>query len=117
DGTSVEDDPAGGRLVETQERASDGGLSAARLADEPDGLPPFDRQRDVVDRANVADVAVEHEPALDREVDLQVLDLDKRPGPVRTTHAVAASRARSHSSAGTGLKQATLCPRSISTSG
>ena len=65
-------------------------------------------------------MAVEHEPALDREVELEVLELDERAasvGGLGHGHAVAATRVRSHSSAGTGLKQASLCPGSISTSG
>src|SRR5919108_2667317 len=110
----VEHDATVGRLVQTQDRPPDGRLATAGLADEPDGLAAADRERDVVDRSDVTDVAVEHESALDREVDLQVLELDERPGAVH--HAVAAARVRSHSSIGTGLKQATWCPASSSTS-
>ena len=91
------------------------------IADEAERLSPADTQRDAVDRPDVAHVAVEDEAALDREVLLDVLELDERVGSVRAwlrrAHAVAATRVRSHSSAGTGLKQAILCPGSISTSG
>ena len=114
---AVEVDGSLGRLVEADDRASDGGLAAAGLADEPDGLALLDRQGDVVDRADVSHVPVENEAALDREIDLEMLELDEWAGAVRRVrHAVAASRSRCHSSAGTGLKQATLCPRSTSTS-
>ena len=84
----------------------------------PTVSPLLDRQRDVVDRADVADVAVEDEAALDREVDLEMLELDEWAGAVRRVrHAVAASRvALPLVERGTGLKQATLCPRSTSTS-
>ena len=46
--------------------------------DEPERLAAPDLERDAVDRLDVADVAVEHDAALDREPDLQVLDLDER---------------------------------------
>jgi hypothetical protein len=111
DVSPVEDDAAVSRLVEPQDRPADGRLAAAGLADETERLPATDRQRHVVDGADVADVAVEDEPALDREVLLQVLQLDERPSAVagiESAHAVAATRVRSHSSAGTGLKQASL---------
>src|SRR5205085_10171197 len=55
---AVEDDLAAGRLVETQDRAAHGRLSAAGLADEAERLAALERQRDAVDRAHVADVAV-----------------------------------------------------------
>src|SRR5262245_31087487 len=68
----VEDDAAGGRVVEAQNRSADRRLPAARLAHEAESLPAPDRQRDAIDRADVADVAVEDEAALDRKV---LLDL------------------------------------------
>src|SRR5439155_4777199 len=78
----VEDDPPGRRLVETEDRATDGRLPASRFTHQPDGFASFDRQRDVVDCPNVAHVPVEHKPALDRKVDLEVLDLDERASAV-----------------------------------
>ena len=105
---AVEHDPSVRRLVQPQDGAADRRLAAARLADEPDRLAAVDRQRHAVDGADVADVPVEDEAALDREVDLELVELEQRPAAVRCDrHAVAAVRARSHSSAGTGLKQAT----------
>jgi hypothetical protein len=111
---AVKEDPAGGRLVEAQDRAADGRLPAPGLADEAERLAALDLQRDVINRLDVADMAVEQDPALDREVDLQVLE--RNQGPV-LTHDTTAVRMFSHSSAGTGLKQATLWPGSISRSG
>src|SRR5439155_10489778 len=104
------DDPPGRRLVEAQDRPADRGLAAARLADETEGLAAADRQRDAVDCADGADVPIEDEAALDRKALFDVLELDERAGSVRglRRHAVAATRVRSHSSAGTGLKQASL---------
>ena len=70
----VEDDAPAGRLVEQEHRAAERRLAAARLADEAERLAAADREADAVDRLDVADVAVEQEPALDREVDLEVVD-------------------------------------------
>src|SRR6185503_9197900 len=106
---AVEDDLPLGRPVETDHRPADRRLAAPRLADEPKRLAARDRQRDVIDRLDVADVPVEHDPALDRKIHLQILDLDERPGPVGA-HATDTSRERAHSSTGTGLKQATRWP-------
>src|SRR5882672_4853868 len=120
DVTSVEKDAPGRRVVETQDRPADRRLAATGLADQPECLPAANRQRDVVDGANVAHVAVEKDATLDREVKLEVLELDEWAGAVAgrlRIHAVATTRVRSHSSAGTGLKHASLCPGSISTSG
>ena len=89
----VEEDPAVGGLVQAQDRAPDGRLAAARLADEPERLPAADREADVVDRAYVAHVAVEHEPALDREVELQVVELDE-VRPVRAGGGRCGTRRR-----------------------
>ena len=65
-------------------------------------------------------MAVEQEPALDREVDLEALDLDEVRAPL--AGAVSLIRPRTcrlvaHSSAGTGLKQATKWSGSTSVSG
>ena len=48
------------------------------LADEPERLAAFDQERDAVDRLHVADVAVHHDSAPDREPDAEVVDLDER---------------------------------------
>src|SRR5215207_37283 len=102
----VEDDAPAGRLVQAQQRTADGRLAAARLANETERLAAVDLERDVVDGAHVAHVPVENEPGLDRKPDAQVLRPDERTVR-RRAHATAPTRWRSHSSAGTGLKQAT----------
>src|SRR5438132_1585464 len=103
---AVEDDPAAGRLVEAQDRAADRRLAAAGLPDQTERLAALDRQADAVDGANVADVPVEDDAAADRKPDPQVFEL----------YEIAVSSS-CHSSAGTGLKQATQWSREISTSG
>ena len=74
----VEDHVAVRRLVQAQDRPAERGLAAAGLADEPERLATLDGEGDVVDGLDVADMAVEEEPALDREPDLEVLDVDER---------------------------------------
>ena len=74
----VEQDTAAGRLDELEDRATERRLSAARLADETDCLTATDRERDAVDRLDVTDMAVENQPALDREPDLEVVQFDER---------------------------------------
>ena len=96
-------------------RAADRRLAAAGLADKAERLAAADLEADVVDRLDVADVAVEDDPALDREPDLEVLDLDKIARATLTLMAAALPRL-CHSSTGTGLKQATMWPGSISRS-
>src|SRR4029453_1944421 len=79
---AVKEDPARRRLVEAQDGAADGRLPAPGLADEAERLAPLDFQRDVVHRLDVTDVAIEENAALDREIDLQVLE--RNQGPVLT---------------------------------
>jgi hypothetical protein len=74
----VEDDPAGCRLVEPQDRSPDRRLAAAGLSDKAERLPALDRERDAVDGFDVADVAVHDHSAFDREPDLHVLELNER---------------------------------------
>ena len=103
---AVEDDPAGRGLVQAQQRPAERGLAAARLAHQPERLAAPDIERDAVHRLDVADVAVEHDAALDREVDLEVLDLDQIALVfLLRAHPIAALRLFSHSFTGTGLKQ------------
>src|SRR5262249_52431275 len=78
----LEEDLARGRLDQAEDRAADRRLAAARLADETEGLAVADLERDVVDGLHVADGARE-DPLLDREVLLQVGDLDERSGRLR----------------------------------
>src|SRR5215218_7076315 len=92
---AVEDHLALGRLVEAQNRAADRRLAAARLADQAERLAAADLERDAVDGLDVAHVTVEDDPALDREVELEALELDQRA--VSTHEATTASRSSCHS--------------------
>ena len=112
---AVEDDRATGRLVQPEDRPADRRLPAARLADEPERLAALDVERHAVDGLHVTDVAIEDDAALDREVDLEVAELEQIA--VDAHGATTCLRKFCHSSSGTGLKHATLCPRSISSSG
>jgi hypothetical protein len=108
----VEHDAPARRVVEPQDRAADRRLAAAGLSDEPQRLAAANLEADVVDGLDVTDVAVEHDARFDREVDLEILQLNERPAVRSSAHAVKASLVCSHSSAGTGLKQATWWPDS-----
>ncbi len=99
----IEDDPAGGRFVQSKDRSAESRLATAGLADEAERLALIDRQRHVVDRLDVADVAIEDDPARDREVHLERIDFEKwthgAPGSKRAKltqlpPAVAAIRRR-----------------------
>ena len=89
---AVEHDAPVRRPVEAQDRPADRRLPAAGLADEAERLAAADRQRHVVDGAHVADVPIEDEAALDREVELQPVELDERARPVPGGHAFSATR-------------------------
>jgi hypothetical protein len=71
------DDPPRGRGNEPKQRAADGGLAAARLADETKRLALGEAEAHAVDRLHMPDDPLE-EPAADREVRLQVDDLKQR---------------------------------------
>ncbi len=72
---AVEDDLAAGRLVELQDGAAGGGLAAAGLADQAEGLALLDVERDAVDGLDRADLALEDDALGQREVHDQVVDL------------------------------------------
>ena len=67
DVTAVEDDLAGGGVRQLDQRAREGRLATARLADEPERLPGLDGEIDAVDGVDLADGALE-DPGTDREV-------------------------------------------------
>ena len=86
---AVEGDLALRRLAQPDQRAPGRALAAAGLADQPERLAATDGERDAVDRLHRPDGLLEDARA-DREVDLEVLDLDQvvlgrraRLGPVR----------------------------------
>jgi hypothetical protein len=76
DGLAVEADLAGGGLEQPEDRAPGGGLAAAGLAHQAEGLAAVDGEGDVVHGAHVADDARE-EAALDGEVLLEAVHLDE----------------------------------------
>ena len=57
-------------LVEAHDRRARDALAAPRLADDPDGLPGFDREVDAVDRLD--------DPVVGSEVRPEVGDLEQR---------------------------------------
>src|SRR5258708_37688175 len=71
---AVEDDRSAGQLLPPDDATAEGGFAAAGLADQAERLPGPDLDADVVDGVHPAHLALEHDPALDREVLLQMLD-------------------------------------------
>ena len=59
DGVAIEDYPTGGRFLEVKQRPCSGGLSASRLPDEAERLPPSKGEIDAVDRTDSSCLAVE----------------------------------------------------------
>ena len=68
---------AGGGPDELQDGAPGGALAAAALAHEAERLAALDVEREAVHGVHGADLALEHDPAGDGEVDAQVLDADE----------------------------------------
>src|SRR5262249_18712186 len=58
---AVEQDLAGGRLLQPQDAAAGRGLAAAALAHQAQRLAAADREVDAVDRLHVADLARQHD--------------------------------------------------------
>ena len=92
---SVELDAPVGRVDQPDHRPREGRLAAARLAHQAQRLAAAHVERHAVDGAHVADVALEDEPLRDREVDLQVANLERAAAPSAGCAAVARSRAPS----------------------
>jgi len=69
----VEEDLARRLVLQAQDRAADGGLAAAGLADETHRGAALDFERNVVDGLDVADGHLE-QARLDREILLEILD-------------------------------------------
>ena len=87
DAQAVEHDLAGGDVEQPEDGAADGRLAAAGLADQRQRLAARDLERYAVDRMHLAFGAAE-QAARDREVLLEVVDLEQRHG-----HAAACSLA------------------------
>jgi hypothetical protein len=88
------DDAALRGVGEAHDRAAERRLAAARLADDAERLTRLHREVDAVHGAHEADRALE-EPRLDREVLLEVGDLEDRAvgGAVRRRHGHRPDRA------------------------
>jgi hypothetical protein len=71
-------DVARGRLQQPGGQPPGGGLAAARLADQPEGLPGVHRQVDAVHRVDLTDLTLEDEAARQGEVLLQPGQLQQR---------------------------------------
>ena len=75
---TLEADRARSWLQQLQHGAAERRLAAARLADQAQRLAPADGEADVIDRSHLVDLAVDQQPALDREVLDEVGDLEQR---------------------------------------
>jgi hypothetical protein len=87
---AVDADLAARHREQAERQTREGRLPGAGLADEPEGLPLVDRERDVVDRRELVVRVPEAGPALDREDLRQAVDLDEG----RAVAAHARSRRR-----------------------
>ena len=76
---AVEHDPARCRPVQADDRPAGRALPTAGLADEAKRLAAPEREAHVVDRPDVADVALDDDPLGDREPDLQLVDPEQLP--------------------------------------
>jgi hypothetical protein len=74
---ALEHDRAGRGVEELHDEAGGGRLPAARLPHEPERLAGIDVERDVVDGLHPAHLALEDDPARNREVLLQVANRDE----------------------------------------
>ena len=76
--SALERDRARGRVHQPAQQPGGRALAAAGLADDAQRLALHDVEGDAVDRLDRADLALEDDPALDREVLDEVADLDQR---------------------------------------
>src|SRR5579864_4608165 len=81
----VEDDLAGCRLDELDDRARQRRLAAARLAYEPERLTRLDREVDAVDRMHLPDRTLQ-QPGADRKVLDQILDPEQIVAHIHLLH-------------------------------
>jgi hypothetical protein len=77
---AVEQDAPGGRVYQPQQQLAGGGLAAATLADQAEGLAGGDGEADTIHRAHGAARPPAQEPAAQGEMLLQVLDTGQRGG-------------------------------------
>ena len=97
-----------GRLEQLEQGAADRRLAAAALADQPQRLAALDVERHAIDRMDVAGHAREH-ALVDREMLLEIADLDSGDAPLAVTRAPPSRRS--------ACQQATRWPGRCSRSG
>jgi hypothetical protein len=97
---AVEQDLPRGRVEQPHQEPGGRALTAAGLADQPKRLAVVDVERHAVDGLDRPDLALEDDPARDREVLDQVADLEQRRA-VRA-HAPFSGESVFRSDAGTG---------------
>ena len=90
DVVALVDDLAAGGLQQPRQQPRGGRLAAARLPHEAEGLALEDVEGDAVDGAHGADLLLQDDPLAQREVLLEVMDLDELGGAVGA-HGVASS--------------------------
>ena len=104
DVVAVEDDLSARRLEQPGDATGHRRLAATRLADDTEGLAGVEREADAVDRLDLRDLLLEHEPASDGEVLLEILDDEQfahaalPSAPVSVAFLAAQIRSRSASS-------------------
>ena len=86
---ALELDLPAGRVQQLHDRAAGGRLAAAGLADDAQCLAGHDVEGDLLDRPDVADLALEDAPAGDREVLLH--PVDAKQGVLAAQHLVGAA--------------------------
>src|SRR5262249_53712593 len=78
-------DPAAGRQLHLEDRARGGGLAAAGLSDDAEGLALTDAERHAVDRLQQQRFSPQQRPALHWKGDVKVVDLEQHSVPRRWT--------------------------------
>src|SRR5205085_8011719 len=110
---AVEQDLARGRVEQPDEQAGGGALAAPGLPHDPQRLALLDVERDVIDRLDRPDLLLEDDPAADREVLDEVLELDQRPSVLARGLRVGARglRVDAHDPVSSEATRGTACAR------
>ncbi len=85
---TLEEDLTARRLVQPGDQPTGGGLAAAGLTDEAEGLPGLEREGDAIHRLDLAQGLRDHTAGLDGEVHDQVTHVEKRSGHQRTAASI-----------------------------
>ena len=107
---SVKVDCACARLYDAGDRACNGALAAARLANKAKDLPLRNLKRDAIHCTHLGNGALAHQPLANRESDREVFDRQQGLAAHRVAPPERGSgRPSATSSGATGLKQAATC--------